>query len=105
MGPATVVTLAGVAIIVAALAFYLITIAYTLRHVSFTVGTVLIGVRAIAQQCEPLAPVIRDLANEVTGIDRDLQGLLYGNEPPAKKAYAHSLPYGSKMYGPPQAGF
>lgn len=105
MGLETIVTLVGVAIIVAALAFYLITIAYTLRHVSFTVGTVLIGVRAIAQQCQPLAPVIRDIAGDVAGIDNDLQSLLSGGTPREKKAYAHALPYGSKMYGPPRGGF
>ncbi|MBA2437173.1 MAG: hypothetical protein H0V52_02335, partial [Acidimicrobiia bacterium] len=50
MGAATIVTLIGVFLVVAALAGYLITIAATLRDVSFTLGTVIIGVRAIANQ-------------------------------------------------------
>ncbi len=80
MGAATVVTLIGVAIIVAAIVLYLINICLILNHVSFTVGTVIIGVKAIAQACEPLAPVIRDIANNVASIDDDLEALVTGGE-------------------------
>ena len=90
MGAATVVTLIGVAIIVAAIALYLINICLILNHVSFTVGTVISGVKAIAQACEPLAPVIRDIANTVAAIDEDLEALVTGGEPREKKA-PHSL--------------
>ena len=90
MGAATVVTLIGVAIIVAALALYLINICLILNHVSFTVGTVIIGVKAIAQACEPLAPVIRDIAGNVSAIDEDLEALVTGGEPRARKP-SHSL--------------
>ncbi len=104
MGLATIVTLIGVAIIVAALAFYLITIASTLKHVSFTVGTVLIGVRAIAAQCEPLQPVIRDIVNDVAAIDDDLEALVTGGEGrPATQS--RGLPHAGKMYGPPGRGW
>ncbi len=85
MGAATVVTLIGVAIIVAAIALYLIKISLILNHVSFTVGTVIIGVKAIAQACEPLAPVIRDIQNNISAIDEDLEALVTGGEPRAKK--------------------
>ena len=94
MGLATIVTLIGVAIIVAALAFYLITIAATLKHVSFTVGTVLIGVRAIAAQCQPLQPVIRDIANDVAAIDDDLEALVIGVEG-RKSSSCSGLPHAS----------
>ena len=90
MGAATVVTLIGVAIIVAAIALYLINICLILNHVSFTVGTVIIGVKAIAQACEPLAPVIRDIANNISAIDEDLEALVTGGEPRPKKP-SHSL--------------
>jgi hypothetical protein len=90
MGAATIVTLIGVAIIVAAIALYLINICLILNHVSFTVGTVIIGVKAIAQACEPLAPVIRDIANNVAAIDEDLEALVTGGEPRPKKP-SHSL--------------
>jgi len=104
MGLATIVTLIGVAVIVAALAFYLITIASTLKHVSFTVGTVLIGVRAIAAQCQPLQPVIRDIANDVAAIDEDLEALATGGEG-RKKTPGRGQPHASKMYGPPGRGW
>ncbi|HEV3400500.1 MAG TPA: hypothetical protein VG078_01665 [Acidimicrobiales bacterium] len=78
IGLATVGTLVGVFVIVAALAIYLITIAAILKHVSFTVGTVLIGVRAIANQTAPLAPVVRDILGDVRAIEDDLESLLSG---------------------------
>ena len=90
MGLATVVTLIGVGIIVAAIALYLINISLILNHVSFTVGTVIIGVNAIAQACEPLAPVIRDIQNNISAIDEDLEALVTGGEPREKKV-SHSL--------------
>lgn len=78
MGPETVVTLIGVAIIVAALAAYLILIAYSLNKVSFTLGTVLIGVRAIAARCEPLREVIGSIGNDVATVEQAMAGLAEG---------------------------
>ena len=78
MGPETVVTLIGVAIIVAALAAYLILIAYSLYKVSFTLGTVLIGVRAIAARCEPLREVIGSIGNDVATVEQAMAGLAEG---------------------------
>lgn len=51
---AGVVTLIGVGLVVAALAVYLITVAVLLRSVSFNLGTIIAGVRAIGMQTEPL---------------------------------------------------
>jgi len=85
VGAATVVTLFGVFAIVAALALYLITIAVILREVSFTVGTVLIGCRSIAAQTSPLAPVVRDIVNDIRGIEDDLAGVL-GTTPARRSA-------------------
>ena len=78
MGPETVVTLIGVAIIVAALAAYLIIIAYSLYKVSFTLGTVLIGVRAIAARCEPVREVIGSIGNDVATVEQAMAGLAEG---------------------------
>jgi ABC-type multidrug transport system fused ATPase/permease subunit len=90
MGAATVVTLLGVAIAVAAIALYLINICMILNHVSFTVGTVIVGVKAIAQATEPLAGVIRDIQQNVSAIDEDLEALVTGGEPRDRKP-SHSL--------------
>jgi hypothetical protein len=76
MGAATVVTLLGVFVAVAAVALYLIVIAFTLNKVSFTVGTVLIGVRSIASQCEPLNGVISDIVKDIAAIERALGNLV-----------------------------
>ncbi len=90
MGAATVVTLIGVAAIVVVLALYLINIVLILNHVSFTVGTVIIGVRSIAAACEPLAPVLRDIANNVSAIDEDLEALVTGGKGRERKP-SHSM--------------
>ena len=104
IGAATVVTLIGVAVIVAALAFYLITISSTLSNVSFTVGTVLVGVRSIAAQTEPLAPVVRDIASNVSAIDQDFEALVSGGEPATRSAVG-GLPHGTSSYRPRLQGF
>lgn len=85
IGAATIVTLVGVFAIVAALALYLITIAVILKEVSFNVGTVLIGVRSIAAQTAPLGPVLRDIVNDIRGIEDDLEGVL-GTAAPRRHA-------------------
>lgn len=82
MGPETIVTLIAVFIAVAAIAIYLIVVAYILNRVSFTVGTVLIGVRAIAAQCEPLTPVVRDIVNDVAAIEQTMGSLVMAGELP-----------------------
>jgi len=80
VGIESILTFIGVGAIVLVLAAYLITIAVTLNNVSFTVGTILIGVRAIAAQCQPIGPVVRDIAREVQAIDDDLEALLTAGE-------------------------
>lgn len=100
----TIFTLAVVAIIVAALALYLIEIASNLNHVSFTVGTVLVGVRSIAAQTEPLAPVVRDLVSNISAIDSELEALVSQGES-VEKAPSGGLPTGTKMYGPNLRGW
>jgi hypothetical protein len=80
VGIESLLTFIGVAAIVVVLALYLITVAVMLRHVSFTVGTVLIGVRAIAAQCAPIGGVMRDIVREVQAIEEDLDALVEGAE-------------------------
>ena len=76
MGPETVVTLIGVFLGVGAVAIYLIVIAFTLNKVSFTVGTILIGVRSIAAQTEPVGSVVTDILRQVEGIEHAMSNLL-----------------------------
>lgn len=92
MGIESILTFVGVGAIVVVLALYLITIAVLLRHVSFTVGTVLVGVRAIAQQCQPIGPVVHDIVREVQAIDNALDALLTaGEEKPPRRGVIGAL--------------
>jgi hypothetical protein len=76
VGLATILTLVGVAIIVAALAIYLIVIAWILNRVSFRLGTVLIGVKAIVHQVEDVPRYVGILVNDVMAIDQAAHQLL-----------------------------
>jgi hypothetical protein len=76
VGLATILTLVGVAIIVAALAIYLIVIAWILNRVSFRLGTVLIGIKAIVHQVEDVPRYVGILVNDVMAIDQAAHQLL-----------------------------
>lgn len=65
-----------IALVVLALAGYLIAIALILKKVSFTLGTVIIGVRAIANQTAPVGEVVGDIATNVISIQNALRGVL-----------------------------
>ncbi len=79
IAPPVIGLLVGTAILVAALALYLIAIVWILWDVSFTLGTVLIGVRAIANQVDPVGEVVGGIAANVAAIDGALGGLLGDN--------------------------
>ncbi|MGH3849017.1 MAG: hypothetical protein ACRDRT_04830, partial [Pseudonocardiaceae bacterium] len=66
--------------IVVVLAAYLITISYTLNRVSFTVGTVLIGVRSIVAQTDPVPKYVGIVVNDVVAIDQAAKQLLAWGE-------------------------
>jgi len=76
VGPATILTLLGVAVIVAALALYLIMISWILNRVSFRLGTVLIGIKAIVHQVEDVPRYVGILVNDVMAIDQAAHQLL-----------------------------
>ncbi|MGI9033237.1 MAG: hypothetical protein ACR2HY_06075 [Acidimicrobiales bacterium] len=93
MGIATIGTLVGTAIIVAALAIYLIIISVVLNRVSFRLGTVLIGVRAIVHQVEPVPKYVGILVNDVMAIDQAAQQLLaWGKGPEATSRVSGMAP-------------
>ena len=80
MGIESILLFVGIGAIVVVLALYLITVAAMLHHVSFTVGTILVGVRSIAHQTQPIGGVLREIVQEVGAIDDDLEGLLESAE-------------------------
>lgn len=64
---AGVVTLIAVFLTVAVLAFYLIRIAIILNHVNFTLGTIVAGLRSIAQGGEPLERLVGEIYQHLEG--------------------------------------
>lgn len=105
MEPAGYVTLVAVGLTVAALAFYLIRVALLLKHVNFTLGTVIAGVRAIALATEPVNPVLGDIAKDLTATKDALEGLLakkgapMGAQPAPANAAAAAAPAASPSSG------
>ena len=77
MGPETVVTLVGVAVIVGALAVYLIIIAGILVKVSSNLNEILNRVILdIANKTGGLRGVVESITNDIDGIERTMASLL-----------------------------
>ncbi len=88
MPAAAVVTLIGVALTVAALAIYLIRIVFILRHVNFTLGTIIAAIHAIANQTQPLGAVMNDINTDLDNVRRSLEEVV------AKAQRAQAQPAG-----------
>lgn len=88
IGVASWIAFAIIAVVVLALAGYLITVAYILNKVTFKLGTILIGVRSIAEQTEPVEEVVTGIAEDVAAIEAALAGLLPDSGRGARKALA-----------------
>ncbi len=76
LGVATYIAFVIIFLVVAALAGYLILVAYLLNKTSFVLGTVLIGVRSIAYQTEPLGEVVAGITSDIAAIQAALRALL-----------------------------
>jgi len=76
MPAAGVVTLILVLVTVAALATYLIRVALVLKHVNFTLGTVIAGVRAIELATRPITPILGSIAGDLAASQKALEDLL-----------------------------
>lgn len=88
MSVESILLFVGLAVAVAIIALYLCTVSWMLRDVSFTVGTVLVGVRSIALQVQPIGGVVRDIVRDIQAIEEDLEGLVTAaeedEEPPVR---------------------
>lgn len=92
LGAPTIATFVVVAVIVAVLALYLTYISVILRHVSFTLGTVLVGVRAIAHQTQPVGPVVKGLVSDIQAIQDDLGALVPDSQPARRGLHSGRTP-------------
>jgi len=82
LSAASIVMFIAIAVAVAIIALYLIAIAWTLYRVYFTLGTVIVGVKAICKQVEPVPKYVGIVLNDVMAIDQAAKQLLaWGGEP------------------------
>jgi hypothetical protein len=104
MPAAGVVTLLLVLVTVAVLAASLVRVALLLKHVNFTLGTVIAGVRAIELASRPINPVLGDIAKDLGATQQALDGLLASKAAPARKTPARTAPAPSDLPPPVEPG-
>ena len=85
MPAAAIVTLILTAVLVLALAAYLIRVILVLNHVNDTLGKVTFGVRAVAHRTEPLASVVGEINGDLIAVAGALETLVAAATAPAVK--------------------
>jgi len=86
MSLAAIASLVIVAVLVAALAFYLIWVILILRRTVDTLGKVTFGVRAIAHRTEPLGELLGDVNANLSAVAVALEQLMADVSAPVGKA-------------------
>lgn len=76
MPAAAIVSLIIVAVLILALAAYLIRVIQILNHVNDTLGKVTFGVRAIAHRTEPVGAVVGDINANLGAVAGALEALV-----------------------------
>jgi hypothetical protein len=80
-----VLTLVAVGLIVAALAAYLLIILVQLRRILFTLGTVNVGLRAIARRVQPLEPILAEINADLARVRDALMEVLRRRRAPREE--------------------
>ena len=86
MPAAAIVSLIIVAVLVLALAAYLIRVIQILTHVNDTLGKVTFGVRAIAYRTEPIDAVVGEINGDLGAVAGALEALVASVQPVAQVA-------------------
>ncbi|MBA3605921.1 MAG: hypothetical protein H0W46_08120 [Acidimicrobiia bacterium] len=86
MSVGAIVSLVLVAVLVAALAFYLIRVVVLLNGIVDTLGKVTFGVRSIAHRTEPLDELLGDVNGNLTAVAGALEQLVADVTAPVEKA-------------------
>ena len=86
MPAAAIVSLIIVAVLVLALAAYLIRVIQVLNHVNDTLGKVTFGVRAIAHRTEPIGAVVGEINGDLGAVAGALEALVASARPVAQVA-------------------
>lgn len=76
MPVAGIVTLVAIGLLVAALALYLVHVLLLLRSTSFTLGTIIAGLRAIAFQTRPVGEVVTAINDDLGEVKEALESIL-----------------------------
>ncbi len=83
MSVAAVVSVVIIGVLVAALAFYLISVVFILRRAVDTLGKITFGVRAIAHRTEPLGELLGDVNTNLSAVAGALEQLVADVSAPA----------------------
>ena len=86
MPAAAIASLIIVAVLVLALAAYLIRVIQVLNHVNDTLGKVTFGVRAIAHRTEPIGAVVGEINGDLGAVASALEALVASAQPVAQVA-------------------
>jgi hypothetical protein len=86
MSAAAVAALVVTAVLVAALAFYLLWVVVILRHLTDTLGKVVFGVGSIAHRVEPVEGLVGAVNADLIGVADALEALAADLNPQAKSA-------------------
>lgn len=87
MSAAAIAALVVTAVLVVALAFYLLWVVVILRRLTDTLGKVVFGVRAIAHRVEPVGEVVGEINGDLIAVADALEALASDLNPqPAARA-------------------
>jgi len=78
---AAVAALVVTAVLVAALAFYLLWVVLILRRLTDTLGKVVFGVSSIAHRVQPVKGLVSEINDELTGVADALEALAADLQP------------------------
>jgi hypothetical protein len=78
---AAIAALVVTAVLIVALAGYLIWVVVILRRLTDTLGKVLFGVGAIAHRVEPVGPLVAEINGDLTAVAEALEELVHDLDP------------------------
>ncbi len=81
MSAAAVAALVVTAVLVVALAFYLLWVVLILRRLTDTLGKVVFGVSSIAHRVQPVKGLVSEINNDLTGVADALEALAADLQP------------------------
>ncbi len=81
MSAAAIAALVVTAVLIVALAGYLIWVVVILRRLTDTLGKVLFGVGAIAHRVEPVGPLVAEINGDLTAVADALEELVHDLDP------------------------